>query len=55
LVKSLKKYLNRHVYTIRVKGQYLDKVKHPNTYWDRGAPIDACTHMRVYVDERRKI
>jgi len=53
LVKSLRKYLNRHVYTIRVKGQYLDKVKHPNTYWDKGAPIDACTHMRVYIDERR--
>ena len=53
LVKSLRKYLNRHVYTIRVKGQYLDKVKHPDTYWDKGAPIDACTHMRVYIDERR--
>ena len=55
LVKSLRKYLNRHVYTIRVKGQYLDKVKHPDTYWDKGAPIDACTHIRVYVDEKPEI
>ena len=55
LVKSLRKYLNRHVYTIRVKGQYLDKVKYPDTYWDKGAPIDACTHIRVYVDEKPEI
>ncbi len=54
-VKLLKKYLNKHVYTIKVKGQYLDKVKYPDTYWSKGAPIDACTHIRVYIDETPEI
>ena len=55
LVRLMKKYLNNHRYKIRIKGQYLDKVKYPDTYWDRGAPIDACTHIRVYIDERPEI
>lgn len=54
-VKLLRKYLNRHVYNIKVKGQYLDKIKYPDTYWDKGAPIDACTHIRVYIDEKPEI
>ena len=52
LVKLMKKYLNKHRYKIRVKGQYLDKVKYPDSYWSKGAPIDACTHIRVYIDEK---
>jgi|TARA_Y100000996_G_scaffold124689_1_gene94013 hypothetical protein len=55
LVKLMKKYLNKHRYKIRVKGQYLDKVKYPDTYWSKGAPIDACTHIRVYIDERPEV
>jgi len=55
LVKLMKKYLNKHRYKIRVKGQYLDKVKYPDTYWSKGAPIDACTHIRVYIDEKPEI
>ena len=55
LVRLMKKYLNKERYKIRVKGQYLDKVKYPNTYWDKGAPIDACTHIRVYIDEKPEI
>ena len=55
LVKLMKKYLNKHRYKIRVKGQYLDKVKYPDTYWSKGAPIEACTHIRVYIDERPEI
>ena len=55
LVRLMKKYLNNHRYNIRIKGQYLDKVKYPDTYWDKGAPIDACTHIRVYIDEKPEI
>ena len=55
LVRLMRKYLNKHRYKIRVKGQYLDKVKYPDTYWDKGAPIDACTHIRVYIDEKPEI
>ena len=55
LVRLMKKYLNKERYKIRVKGQYLDKVKYPDTYWDRGAPINACTHIRVYIDEKPEI
>jgi hypothetical protein len=51
----MKKYLNKHRYKIRIKGQYLDKVKHPDTYWSKGAPIEACTHIRVYIDEKPEI
>ena len=54
-VKLMRKYLNRSVYNIRVMGQYLDKVKYPDTYWSNGAPIDACTHLRVYIDEKPEI
>ena len=55
LVRLMRKYLNKHVYKIRVKGQYLDKVKYPDTYWSKGAPINACTHLRVYIDETPEI
>ena len=55
LVKLMKKYLNKHRYKIRVKGQYLDKEKHPDTYWSKGAPIESCTHIRVYIDEKPEI
>ena len=55
LVKLMKKYLNTHRYNIRVKGQYLNKVKYPDTYWSKGAPIEACTHIRVYIDEKPEI
>ena len=54
-VQQLKKYLNNHRYGIRVKGQYLDKEKYPDTYFDKGAKLDACTHIRVYVDEKKEI
>lgn len=54
-VKQLKKYLNKHRYTVRVKGQYLDKEKYPDTYFSKGAKLDACTHIRVYVDEKKEI
>ena len=55
LIKLMKKYLNKHRYKIKVRGQYLDKVKYPDTYWSKGAPIEACTHIRVYIDERPEI
>ena len=55
LVKLMKKYLNKHRYKIKVRGQYLDKVKYPDTYWSKGAPIEACTHIRVYIDERPEV
>ena len=54
-VELLRKYLNRERYNIRVKGQYLDKKKYPDTYWSHGAPPDACTHLRVYIDEKPNV
>lgn len=51
-VELLRTYLNRERYNIKVKGQYLDKKKYPDTYWGKGAPPHACTHLRVYIDEK---
>ena len=52
---SLKKYLNKDTYKMRVRGQYLkDEVKE-NEGWrkyERGQPIDMSKCLRVYLDKK---
>lgn len=53
-VKTLKKYLNKESYAIRVKGQYLkDEIKADGGWrkYQRGQPIRHSKFMRVYIDE----
>ena len=53
---NLKKYVNKDRYTLRLRGQYLDKSKlSKGESWrdyERGQPIDKSTHIRVYIDEK---
>ena len=55
---NLKKYVNKDRYTLRLRGQYLDKSKlSKGESWrdyERGQPIDKSTHIRVYIDEKKE-
>lgn len=54
LVNSMKKYLNKQGYKLRVKGQHMDAVAKANwRYYERGQPISRSTHLRVYLDDIR--
>ena len=57
LVKQLKRYLNKDRYSIRVRGQYLDKSKlGKNETWrnyDDGQPLNKSKCIRVYIDQKR--
>ena len=52
---SLKKYLNKDTYKMRVRGQYLkDEVKESEGWrkYERGQPIDMSKCLRVYLDKK---
>ena len=52
---SLKKYLNKDTYKMRVRGQYLkDEVKETEGWrkYERGQPIDMSKCLRVYLDKK---
>lgn len=57
LVKQLKRYLNKDRYSIRVRGQYLDKSKlGKNETWrnyDDGQPLNKSKCIRVYIDQKK--
>jgi hypothetical protein len=50
LVDSMKKYLNKESYKMRVRGQHIkEELKGTGaTYWGQG--LNESSHMRVYVD-----
>ena len=54
---DLKKYLNRKRYTVRLRGQHLDKSKlSKNETWrtySYGYPINKSSHLRVYIEEKK--
>ena len=52
-VKQLKTYLNKGVYKVRVRGQYLDTKKYRWEEYTYGAPLYASTHIRVYIEEKK--
>lgn len=52
-VDTMKKYLNRESYKIRVKGQHLKKELYGQGKAYHGANMGDCTHMRVYIDNKR--
>ena len=58
LVKQLKRYLNTDRYSMRVRGQYLDKSKlGKNESWrnyDDGQPLNKSKCIRVYIDQKKK-
>ena len=50
-VQSLKRYLNKDRYKIRVRGQGLVDGEDWRIY-TRGQPINKSTHLRVYVEDK---
>jgi hypothetical protein len=52
-VDTMKKYLNKDSYKIRVRGQHIkEELKGTGaTYWGQG--LDESSHMRVYVDVKK--
>ena len=57
-VDSLKMFLNKERYSMRVRGQYLDKSKlGKNESWrnyDDGQPLNKSKCIRVYIDQKKK-
>ena len=58
LVKTMRFYLNKDTYNMRVRGQYLDKTKLSNgetwkTYND-GQPLSKSKCIRLYIDKKKE-
>ena len=58
LVKTMRFYLNKDTYNMRVRGQYLDKTKLSNgeswrTY-DDGQPLSKSKCIRLYIDKKKE-
>ena len=58
LVKAMRFYLNKDTYSMRVRGQYLDKTKLSKgeswrTY-DDGQPLSKSKCIRLYIDKKRE-
>ena len=58
LVKTMRFYLNKDTYNMRVRGQYLDKSKLErgeswNTY-DDGQPLSKSKCIRLYIDKKKE-
>ena len=52
-VDTMKKYLNKESYKIRVKGQHLKKELYGQNRAYHGVNLGDSTHMRVYIDVRK--
>ena len=52
-VDTMKKYLNKESYKIRVKGQHLKKELYGQGRAYHGANMEDSTHMRVYIDKKK--
>ena len=57
LVKAMRFYLNKDTYTMRVRGQYLDKSKlEKGESWktyDDGQPLSKSKCIRLYIDKKK--
>src|SRR5210317_94856 len=53
-VDTMKKYLNKESYKIRVRGQHIkEELKGTGaTYWGQG--LNESSHMRIYIDVKKK-
>src|SRR5210317_1277036 len=53
-VDTMKKYLNKESYKIRVRGQHVkEELKGTGvTYWGQG--LNESSHMRIYIDAKKK-
>jgi len=58
IVYKMKKWLNKDRYSMRVRGQYLDKSKlGKNESWrnyDDGQPLNKSKCIRVYIDQKKE-
>ena len=58
LVKAMRFYLNKDTYTMRVRGQYLDKSKlEKGESWktyDDGQPLSKSKCIRLYIDKKKE-
>jgi hypothetical protein len=58
LVKTMRFYLNKDTYNIRVRGQYLDKSKlEKGESWktyDDGQPLSKSKCIRLYIDKKKE-
>jgi len=52
-VDTMKKYLNKESYKIRVKGQHLKKELYGQNRAYHGANLGDSSHMRVYIDVKK--
>ena len=52
-VDTMKKYLNRESYKMRVKGQHLKKELYGQNRAYHGVNLGDSTHMRVYIDVKK--
>ena len=52
-VDTMKKYLNKESYKMRVKGQHLKKELYGQNRASYGANLGDSTHMRVYIDVKK--
>ena len=52
-VDTMKKYLNKESYKMRVKGQHLKKELYGQNRAYHGANLGDSTHMRVYIDVKK--
>ena len=52
-VDTMKKYLNKESYKIRVKGQHLKKELYGQNRAYHGVNLGDSTHMRVYIDVKK--
>tara|TARA_R100000808_G_C2141995_1_gene149793 strand:- start:1718 stop:1960 length:243 start_codon:yes stop_codon:yes gene_type:complete len=53
LVRLMRKYLNKDVYNMRVKGHLLDSDKYDWRHFTYGSPIYASKALRIYIDGKR--
>jgi hypothetical protein len=53
-VDTMKKYLNKESYKMRVRGQHIkEELKGTGaTYWGQG--LNESSHMRIYIDAKKK-
>ena len=52
-VDTMKKYLNKESYKIRVKGQHLKKELYGQNRAYHGVNLGDSTHMRIYIDVKK--
>lgn len=53
-VETLKKFLNKERYSVRVRGQGLKSGENWRHH-QYGAPLSKSTHLRIYIEEKQNV